>query len=85
MLTYILVGLALSMDAFAVSVSAALCSSAIPPRIGLRAAIAFGLFQFGMPIAGWFLGSAFAQRIQGIDHWIAFTLLALVGGIGGNS
>ncbi|TXT42601.1 MAG: hypothetical protein FD137_2085 [Spirochaetes bacterium] len=76
MLTYILVGLALSMDAFAVSVSAALCSSAI---------LAFGLFQFGVPIAGWFLGSACAQRIQGIDHWIAFTLLALVGGIGGNS
>jgi putative Mn2+ efflux pump MntP len=80
MLTYLLVGLALSMDAFAVSVSAALCSSAIPLRIGLRAALAFGFFQFGMPIAGWFLGSAFAQRIQGFDHWIAFVLLALVGG-----
>ena len=48
MLTYVAVGLALSMDAFAVSGSAALCSQRIPLGIGIRAALAFGLFQFGI-------------------------------------
>ncbi len=80
MLTYVAVGLALSMDAFAVSGSAALCSQRIPLGIGIRAALAFGLFQFGMPLAGWILGSAFAEHIKDVDHWIAFILLALVGG-----
>jgi len=80
MLTYILVGLALAADAFAVSVSAAACTDALPVLIGLRAAGMFGLFQFFMPIAGWLLGSAFSRFIQGFDHWIAFALLASVGG-----
>lgn len=80
MLTYFLVGLALSADAFAVSVSAAACTDALPALIGLRAAFMFGLFQFLMPIAGWLLGSAFSSLIQGFDHWIAFALLAFVGG-----
>ncbi|MHB0898619.1 MAG: manganese efflux pump MntP [Spirochaetales bacterium] len=80
MMTNILIGLALSMDAFAVSVSASICSSSIPLAIGLRAALFFGFFQFAMPIAGWLLGGAFRQLIQGYDHWIAFMLLAFVGG-----
>jgi len=80
MFTYILVGLALSMDAFAVSVSAAACTALIPTAIAVRAASFFGIFQFGMPVLGWFLGSAFKDRIQKVDHWIAFILLAAVGG-----
>ncbi|MFA5851958.1 MAG: manganese efflux pump MntP family protein [Spirochaetales bacterium] len=80
MLTNILIGLALSMDAFAVSVSASICSALIPLAIGLRAALFFGFFQFAMPIAGWLLGGAFRQLIQSYDHWIAFVLLAFVGG-----
>jgi len=80
MFTYFLVGLALSMDAFAVSVSASICMAAIPGLIAFRAALFFGLFQFGMPIAGWVLGSAFRNLIQGFDHWLAFALLAFVGG-----
>ncbi|HWR10652.1 MAG TPA: manganese efflux pump MntP family protein [Rectinemataceae bacterium] len=80
MLTNFLIGLALSMDAFAVSVSASICTTAIPMAIGLRAAFFFGFFQFAMPIAGWLLGGTFKRLIQGYDHWIAFVLLAFVGG-----
>ncbi|MCX8013900.1 MAG: manganese efflux pump MntP family protein [Rectinema sp.] len=80
MLTYILVGFALAADAFAVSVSAAACTDILPLMIGLRAALTFGFFQFLMPIVGWLLGSAFSHLIEGFDHWIAFGLLAFVGG-----
>ncbi len=78
--TSFLMGLALSMDALAVSISASICSDSIPRAVGLRAALFFGLFQFAMPLAGWLLGSAFRQYIQAYDHWIAFGLLAFVGG-----
>ena len=46
----------------------------------LRAALAFGVFQGAMPLAGWFAGYAFIERISHIDHWIAFGLLFLIGG-----
>jgi putative Mn2+ efflux pump MntP len=45
-----------------------------------RYAFHFGLFQAGMPILGWFAGQSFVEKIAAFDHWIAFTLLALVGG-----
>jgi putative Mn2+ efflux pump MntP len=80
MLTYLLVALGLAMDAFAVSISSGICMPDLKPRIALRAAAAFGLFQFGMPLAGWLLGASFKTLIQGFDHWIAFGLLAAVGG-----
>ena len=74
MLTYVLVGFALAADAFAVSVSAAACATALPLLIGIRAAFMFGFFQFLMS-----LGSAFSALIQNYDHWIAFGLLIIVG------
>jgi putative Mn2+ efflux pump MntP len=80
MLTSFLLGLALSMDALAVSISASICTDFIPRPLALRAAFFFGIFQFAMPLAGWLLGSTFRQFIQGYDHWIAFGLLAFVGG-----
>lgn len=80
MLTYILVALGLSMDAFAVSISSGICIPDLKPRYALRAGLAFGAFQFLMPILGWVLGGAFKDLIQGFDHWIAFGLLAFVGG-----
>ncbi len=80
MLTYILVAVALSMDAFAVSVSSGICIPHLKLRHALRASAAFGLFQFFMPVAGWLVGGAFRSLIQGFDHWIAFILLAFVGG-----
>lgn len=80
MIELILIALGLSMDAFAVSVSAAACSKTLSRRHMIRAAAAFGLFQFLMPIAGWLAGSSFTGLISSIDHWVAFCLLALVGG-----
>ncbi len=80
MLTYLLVALGLSMDAFAVSISSGICIPDLKPRHAIRAALAFGLFQFLMPLGGWFLGGAFKALIQGFDHWIAFGLLCFVGG-----
>ena len=80
MLLYFIAGIALSMDAFAVSISAAMCTKSIPIRIALRASFFFGFFQWGMPIIGWLLGGAFKQYIQHIDHWIALALLGFVGG-----
>jgi putative Mn2+ efflux pump MntP len=80
MLQSVLAGLALSMDAFAVSVGSGVCIRNLKSFHAVRASLSFGLFQFAMPITGWFLGSAFVQYIQGFDHWIAFLLLGFTGG-----
>jgi len=80
LISTLLVALALSMDAFAVSIASGVCVSALSLKHALRASLSFGAFQFAMPIAGWFLGGTFRAYIQGFDHWIAFGLLALVGG-----
>lgn len=71
--------LALSMDAFAVAV----CTGCTVRRITighfLRLSLAFGFFQFLMPVAGWFLGLTVRGLIEAWDHWIAFALLAWIG------
>ena len=76
----LLIGVGLSMDAFAVAVCQGLCM----PRLNLRhaavIALFFGGFQALMPLAGWLLGSQFAVYIENIDHWVAFVLLVLIGG-----
>ena len=46
----------------------------------MRLSVAFGLFQFLMPLIGWLAGSTVADLIQAFDHWIAFALLVLIGG-----
>ena len=75
-----LIGVGLSMDAFAVAVCQGLCM----PRLNLRhaavIALFFGGFQALMPFLGWLLGAQFAGSIQSMDHWIAFVLLAFIGG-----
>jgi putative Mn2+ efflux pump MntP len=80
MLQAALIGLGLAMDAFAVSVSSGISIPGLKRRYALRAALFFGVFQFVMPVAGWFLGSAFVAYIAAVDHWIAFGLLAFIGG-----
>jgi putative Mn2+ efflux pump MntP len=79
-LTLLAIALALAMDAFAVSLSTGICQCRIRPVQVLRMAAAFGLFQFLMPLAGWLLGLTFRAYIESFDHWVAFGLLALVGG-----
>ena len=80
MLTWFLVALGLSADAFAVSVSNGICIPKLKPRYGFRTAFFFGLFQFAMPIAGWYVGGAVNEVIARFDHWIAFGILAFIGG-----
>ncbi|MFQ3546713.1 MAG: manganese efflux pump MntP family protein [Termitinemataceae bacterium] len=79
MLQTLLIALGLSMDAFAVSVSSALCASPLESRYILRGSLAFGIFQCIMPIIGWFLGTYTRSYIQMFDHWVAFGLLAFIG------
>jgi len=71
---------ALAMDAFAVALVTGL--SLRPLRAGqlMRMSLAFGLFQAGMPVLGWLAGKAVYRYISAVDHWIAFGLLAFVGG-----
>lgn len=80
MLSVVLIGLSLSMDAFAVSVSSGICVREIKPFHVFRASLSFGLFQFIMPVLGWFLGETVSAYIESYDHWIAFALLSLTGG-----
>ncbi len=80
MLTWILVAMSLAADAFAVSVSNGMCIPKLKLRYALRAAFFFGFFQFGMPLVGWLLGGTFQSFISGFDHWVAFGLLAAIGG-----
>lgn len=76
----ILIAIGLSMDAFAVAVCKGLGMQRISRRDALLLAVFFGGFQALMPLAGYFLGSQFAVYIERFDHWIAFVLLAFIGG-----
>lgn len=76
----LLIGVGLSMDAFAVSVCKGLGMRAINYRHALIIALFFGGFQALMPLLGWALGSQFASFVAPVDHWIAFALLAFIGG-----
>lgn len=73
------IAVALAMDAFAVAVATGLklrCSLVQTVRM----AGAFGIFQFAMPVIGWALGLTVRSYIETFDHWVAFILLAFVGG-----
>ena len=76
----IFMAIGLAMDASAVSMAAAASGYAQDRRAVFRLAFHFGLFQFLMPVAGWLLGVGFVSYIQSVDHWVAFGLLAFVGG-----
>lgn len=77
---YILIAIALAMDAFAVAIGKGLSVKRILPRHALCLALWFGGFQALMPLAGYLLGSSFASVVKAFDHWIAFGLLLLIGG-----
>jgi putative Mn2+ efflux pump MntP len=79
-LEILLIAVSLAMDAFAVSLAATASGLAKGRRAAFRLSFHFGLFQFLMPVAGWFLGVRIASYVGAVDHWIAFGLLALVGG-----
>ena len=74
-----LIGVGLSMDAFAVAVCRGLAMRKIRWGQALAVGLYFGGFQALMPLIGFFLGTLFAAAIQAVDHWIAFGLLAIIG------
>ena len=75
----LLVALGLSADCFAVALCGSLSGRLNRLQI-LRASLAFGFFQAAMCLLGWLAGTTVIDLISGYDHWIAFGLLALVGG-----
>ena len=79
---WVLIGIAvaLAMDAFAVALGVGVSVSPLTRRHYFRLGFHFGLFQALMPITGWLLGRTVQQYIVDYDHWIALTLLALIGG-----
>lgn len=79
-LELILLGIGLSMDAFAVSVCKGLAAGRVRAKHMCTAGLWFGGFQALMPLIGFILGSAFYKYITSFDHWIAFVLLGFIGG-----
>lgn len=75
---FIAVGVA--MDAFAVAMGAGTSGHGQRIRPAVRLSFHFGLFQFLMPVIGWFAGVWLEKLVKDCDHWIAFGLLAFVGG-----
>lgn len=75
----ILLAAGLAMDAFAVSICKGLSVRKYSKKKSVIAGLYFGGFQAGMPVIGWLLGKQFENLIKGVDHWIAFVLLALIG------
>lgn len=80
LLEIFLVGIGLSMDAFAVSICKGLAMPAVNKKQTLLIGAYFGVFQALMPLAGWLLGSQFARHVTKLAPWIAFVLLAWIGG-----
>ena len=74
------IGIGLAMDAFAVSVCKGLSMKKVDWKKTIIIALYFGIFQALMPVLGYFLGSTFSSFVEKVDHWIAFILLAIIGG-----
>jgi putative Mn2+ efflux pump MntP len=75
----LIVALALSLDAFAVSLAAAISGHVRNRRAAFRLWFHFGLFQFLMPVLGWALGTTIESVTASCSDWVAFALLAFVG------
>lgn len=74
-----LLAVGLSMDAFAVSICKGLSMKKATVKASALCGAWFGGFQALMPLIGYFLGAAFAGKIEAFDHWVAFGLLAIIG------
>lgn len=74
------IAVALAMDCFAITLSLACGSRGLTLRQAVRMAAYFGGFQFVMPVLGWLAGDRLLGLIRRFDHWVAFGLLALIGG-----
>ena len=79
-LTLLLLGLSLSMDTLAIAVTIGICKTDICRRHALKTAAIFAAFQTLMPALGYLAGSQILGLIKPFDHWVAFGLLAFIGG-----
>lgn len=75
----LLISVGVAADAFAVAICKGLSMKKFDWKKGIIIALYFGLFQSGMPVIGYLLGSTFESFITQIDHWIAFVLLCTIG------
>jgi manganese efflux pump family protein len=78
-LTLLVISVGLAADAFAVALASGVIIKELTPRHIFRFAFHFGLFQALMPVLGWFAGSSTRSFVADWDHWVAFTLLVLIG------
>jgi manganese efflux pump family protein len=76
----IILSIALSMDAFAVALGIGSKQITMSKSLALKVALFFGFFQGFMPLVGYFAGLGLSDFIESIDHWVAFILLAIIGG-----
>ena len=76
----LLLSVALAMDCFTVSIMSGVILRRPLGMAILRMAVLFGVFQAAMPLLGWLGTAHFSQYIESVDHWIAFALLAFIGG-----
>lgn len=79
-LTVIILAIGLSMDSFAVSISCGLEEKKVSFQHAVKISISFAFFQGLLPVVGWFVGTGVKVYIEAVDHWIAFILLAYIGG-----
>lgn len=79
-LSVVLIGLGLSADCFAVALGIGAAGKTFSLKNMLKVALAFGIFQMAMPLLGWLAGQTVVGFISQYDHWLAFVLLAFIGG-----
>lgn len=79
LITFLLIGIGLSFDSFAVSVSCGLMKREIRFEQAIVVAASLAFFQAFFPVIGWIIGSTIKNLIVSLDHWIAFGLLAFIG------
>ncbi|MCJ7472228.1 MAG: manganese efflux pump MntP family protein [Actinobacteria bacterium] len=79
MINLILISISLAMDCLAVSIASG--ATITKPKItsALKVGLSFGFFQAIMPLIGWVVGFSFRSLIENVDHWIAFSLLLIIG------
>lgn len=78
-LAILILSLSMSTDAFAAAVGRGAAHRPTVPA-AIRAGMVFGVIEAITPVLGWLLGRAASSYVEAVDHWIAFGLLALVGG-----
>jgi putative Mn2+ efflux pump MntP len=80
LITFLLIGIGLSFDSFAVSVSCGLMRQEIRFKQAIIVAASLAFFQGTFPVIGWLFGEVVREYISAIDHWVAFVLFVLIGG-----